>query len=74
VRRVVGPVEIEQEAAWRPRTTALSDVYRDDGRRQRLDPVPIDRVLQPRERRLARQIRPADRSPPARELQQRIGP
>jgi hypothetical protein len=73
VRRVIGPIEVQDDALGRPRPFALADVEFEQGRRQRFDRVAIDRVLQAREGRLAGQ-RGAGRRPAATDqLEQGIG-
>ena len=72
VGRVVGPVEVQQDPGGRAGAATLAEVQVDQRLGEPLDGVPIDRVLQPREGRLAGQVRLARGQPPAGQLEQRV--
>jgi hypothetical protein len=57
VGRIVGPVQVQQDAGGRTGPPALADVQVRQRLGQPLDGMAVDRVLQPGERRLARQVR-----------------
>jgi hypothetical protein len=74
MRRIIRPVQVQHHVRRRAVAPPLPDVQLDEHLSEAFDGVSIDRVLQPREGRLAGQVRSALGQAAAHQLQQWVGP